>query len=37
MFYYIDQVRTTPFPIMLVKTEYDFIFTVRSFETGLRR
>ena len=33
MFYYIDQRRTLPFPITLVKTKSDFI--VESAETGL--
>ena len=33
MFYYIDQPHTPSFPIVLVKTESDFI--VRSVETGL--
>ena len=35
MFYYIDQPRTPPFPIGLVKTGSDFI--VRSVETDLER
>ena len=35
MFYYIDQPHTPSFPIVLVKTESDFI--VRSVETDLRR
>ena len=35
MFYYIDQPRTTSFPIGLVKTESDFID--RSVETGIGR
>ena len=33
MFYYIDQLRTSSFPIGLAKTKSDFI--VRSVETGL--
>ena len=35
MFYYIDQPRTTSFPIVLVKTESDVI--VRSVENGFGR
>ena len=35
MFYYIDQPRTSSFPIGLVKTESDVI--VRSIATGLGR
>ena len=35
MFHYIDQPRTPPFPIGLVKTTSDF--NVRSVETGLGR
>ena len=33
MFYHIDQPRTPPFPIGLIKTESDFI--VKLVETGL--
>ena len=32
MFYYINQARTPSFPVVLVKTESDFI--IRSAETG---
>ena len=35
MFYYIDQLRTPPFPIGMVKIKSDFI--VRPAETGLGR
>ena len=35
MFYYVDQLRTPPFPIGLVKTKFDFI--VRQLQTGLGR
>ena len=35
MFYYIDQPRTSSFPIRLVKTESDFI--VKSVKIGLGR